>query len=230
MQMRPQRVTRIARSWNGYSGPAFQQFWSKLIPVRPAHPSFKVYLLGQCRDARHGRDGSRHCAGEGFHRAAGVSAPSARDDAFVPARGPALSCVSGSTRSRGSAATSVRGRRVRGLSQVRIARTRFSSGQVRCLPGREARRILVQTPRVLPELRCKTDGRDGGAARGQRPATSARSPMGAVAALCAALPARNTTRGHHAGARHRLSSDLRPFDSQSRIDSRERGDRGGDPD
>ncbi len=210
--------------------PAFQQFWSKLIPVRPAHPSFKVYLLRQCRDARHGRDGSRHCAGEGFHRAAGVSAPSARDDAFIPARGRALSRVSGSTRCRGSTAAAVRGRRVRRLSQVRLARARFSAGQVRRLPGREARGIFVQTSRLLPELRRAADGRDGGTARGRRPATAAGSPMGVVAAVCTALPARNAARGGHASARYCLPGDLGPSDSQSRSDARERGDRGGDPD
>ena len=79
--------------------------------------------------------------------------------------------------------------------------------QVRRLPGREAGRVQLQTPRLLPELRRKTDGRDGRTARGRRPAAAACSPpMGAVAAVCTALPAGDTARGHHAGARYRLSS------------------------
>ena len=43
-----------------------------------------------------------------------------------------------------------------------------------------------------------------------------------VAAVCTALPAGDAARGGHAGPRHRLSSDVGPFDSQSRFDARER--------
>ena len=158
-------------------------------------------------------------------------APSARGDAALPARGPALSERFGiGALPRDRAAAALRGRRVRGLSQVRFARARLSAGQVRRLPGREAGGILVQAPRFLPELRRAADGRDGGVARGQRLAAAARSPVGAVAAVRAALPAGDTARGRHAGARYRLPGDFRPSDSQSRPDPCERGDRRRDPD
>ncbi len=55
-------------------------------------------------------------------------------------------------------------------------------------------------------------------------------PVGAVAAVCAALSAGDTSRGGHAGPQHRLSGDFGPPDPQSRLDARERGDRGRDPD
>ncbi len=59
---------------------------------------------------------------------------------------------------------------------------------------------------------------------------AAHSPVGAVAALRAALPAGDTARGRHAGTRHRLPGDFRPPDPQSRPDPRERGDGRRDPD
>jgi hypothetical protein len=54
--------------------------------------------------------------------------------------------------------------------------------------------------------------------------------MGPVAAVRAALSAGDTSGGHHAGARHRLSRNLGPSDPQGRLDARERGDRSRDPD
>ena len=78
-------------------------------------------ILLQRKDTQHGRAGTRHYAGEGSHRAAGVMAPSARSDATLPAGGRALSEASRPARGRGSSAATVRGRRVRRLSQVRFA-------------------------------------------------------------------------------------------------------------
>jgi hypothetical protein len=46
--------------------------------------------------------------------------------------------------------------------------------------------------------------------------------MGAVAAVCTALPAGDAARSHHAGARHRLPRDFRPPDPPGRPDARER--------
>ena len=60
--------------------------------------------LAEVRDARHGRAGPRHCAGERLHRAARVSAAPTRGDIAVSARGRALSQVSGSAGCRGASA------------------------------------------------------------------------------------------------------------------------------
>jgi hypothetical protein len=72
---------------------------------------------------------------------------------------------------------------VRGLPQVRQTRRRLSSGQVRRLSGREACRVQLQAPRLLSELRCPANGRDGGVARGRRAPSAADPPMGAVTAF-----------------------------------------------
>jgi len=65
-------------------------------------------LSKQCRDARHGRAGARHCAGGGLHHAAGVSAAPVRGDTAVAARCRALSQGSGSAGGRGAAAAALR--------------------------------------------------------------------------------------------------------------------------
>ncbi len=125
--------------------------------------SSTLALSRHCREARHGLAAPRHCAGERFHRAAGVFAAPSRGDAALPARGRPLSPAPGSARFRGANTATVRGRRVRSLSQVRPAGARLSSGQVRRLSGREAGCVQLQEPRLLSELRGPADGRDGAA-------------------------------------------------------------------
>jgi hypothetical protein len=71
----------------------------------------------------------------------------------------ALPGVSRCARSGGPAAAEVRAGGVRGVSEVRAIRARFPAPALRALPCREARRVQLQGPRFLPELRCAADGR-----------------------------------------------------------------------
>src|SRR5690606_22312157 len=93
------------RTIQSRAGPVanWQPSW-RLRPAGSPWPLPTLRLSGQCRDARHGLAGPRHCAGERFRRAAGACATPAGNDAALPARGRALSEVQGSAGGRGAAA------------------------------------------------------------------------------------------------------------------------------
>lgn len=86
-------------------------------------------------------------------------------------------------------------------------RARLSTGALRKLPRRKARRVQPQRARDLSELRRAANGGDGRALSRGSAAETTDAPVGAVAAVCVALPAREGSRGAHARARDRVSGD-----------------------
>ena len=71
-----------------------QRHSSTLRPAGSPRLASTLTPSRQRRDARHGRAGAQHCAGEGPHRAAGLFAAPARNHAALSARRRALSQVS----------------------------------------------------------------------------------------------------------------------------------------
>jgi hypothetical protein len=114
-------------------------------------------------------DGEAHGSAAGNSRlysridSACSCAPSTRTDSAVSSHRTALSALSralGRLRANVAPPCSTR---IRGLFEVWSARAWISARAMRGMPGRETRRIQLQTPRLLPELRRKAHDRERGA-------------------------------------------------------------------
>src|SRR5947208_16045709 len=159
----------------------------------PATPRFRSRL----RSAGPSRAGAPSCAPiRGRHGLAGASAvavatyqpraaehrpPSRR------AREPGNLLARGRRPHRRLRTSPLRRARVPRVPDVWSARPRVRAGSVRELRVRAPRTVLVQTTRLLSELRRPPHGGAGGTPRRSRPAARPRAPVGAHAAAPPAL-------------------------------------------
>src|SRR5690606_15227188 len=98
---------------------------------------------------------------------------------------------------------------------MRPARARFLARALLQLPRRKARRLQLQETRILPELRWSANGGDRRIARRSGATAQAVAAVGAVAALCVAVPPCDRCRGAEPRARHRVPRDLGLHSAQS---------------